>query len=143
MRDRKTTQMTLNSIDWSEYILILEAQKIIVIEIGKYIDNFRKHVEPIVNLFHPSSRILICESDSQDKTLEKLYEWMKSDDPKSLEIFYADYACIAGNFSRSENFLQTSNKNSTLPCSFSKKMPSHQFAKVSQYFRCPRRSRYA
>lgn len=39
------------------------------------IDKFRKRVEPIVNLFHPSSRILICESDSTDHTVEKLYQW--------------------------------------------------------------------
>jgi len=42
------------------------------------IDNFRKHIEPIVDLFHPSSRILICESDSTDKTVEKLYEWPRA-----------------------------------------------------------------
>jgi hypothetical protein len=42
------------------------------------IDHFRNHVEPIVALFHPSSRILICESDSTDKTVEKLYKWPRA-----------------------------------------------------------------
>jgi hypothetical protein len=46
--------------------------------VEKQIDKFRSHIEPIVDLFHPSSRILICESDSQDKTLEKLYEWSRA-----------------------------------------------------------------
>jgi hypothetical protein len=44
----------------------------------KYIDNFRKHTESIVDLFHPSSRILICESDSSDKTIDKLYKWPRA-----------------------------------------------------------------
>jgi hypothetical protein len=42
------------------------------------VDNFRNHIEPIIDLFHPSSRILICESDSSDKTVEKLYQWPRA-----------------------------------------------------------------
>jgi len=42
------------------------------------IDHFRKHIELIIDLFHPSSRILICESDSKDKTVEKLYNWPRA-----------------------------------------------------------------
>jgi hypothetical protein len=42
------------------------------------IDHFRKHIEPIVDLFHPSSRILVCESDSTDKTVDKLYQWPRA-----------------------------------------------------------------
>ncbi|CAF1540048.1 unnamed protein product, partial [Adineta steineri] len=36
------------------------------------------HIELILDLFHSSSRILICESDSNDKTLEKLNEWSRA-----------------------------------------------------------------
>jgi hypothetical protein len=46
--------------------------------VEKNIDNFRNHTEPIVALFHPSSRIFICESDSTDKTVEKLYKWPRA-----------------------------------------------------------------
>jgi hypothetical protein len=42
------------------------------------VDNFRNHIEPIVDLFHPSSRILVCESDSSDKTVEKLKQWSRA-----------------------------------------------------------------
>ena len=42
------------------------------------VDIFRKHIDPIVDLFHSSSRILICESDSDDKTLEKLQQWSRA-----------------------------------------------------------------
>jgi len=43
--------------------------------VEKKINHFRKRTESIVNLFHPSSRILICESDSSDNTVDKLYQW--------------------------------------------------------------------
>jgi hypothetical protein len=46
--------------------------------VEKYIDNFRKYIEPIVNLFHSSSRILIFESDSTDETLEKFRQWPRA-----------------------------------------------------------------
>jgi len=42
------------------------------------IDKFRKHVEPIVDLFHPTSRIIILESDSTDNTLAKLRQWSRA-----------------------------------------------------------------
>ena len=35
---QKSTQMTLNSIDWEEKIFILEDNELKIIEIGKYID---------------------------------------------------------------------------------------------------------
>jgi hypothetical protein len=43
------------------------------------VENFRKHAESIIDLFHPTSRILICESDSQDNTLEKLRQWHRAE----------------------------------------------------------------
>jgi hypothetical protein len=46
--------------------------------VEKSIDKFRNHIESIVDLFHPSSRILILESDSTDNTLAKLYEWPRA-----------------------------------------------------------------
>ncbi len=46
--------------------------------IEKNIDNFRNRMESIVDLFHPSSRILICESYSTDKTVEKLKQWSRA-----------------------------------------------------------------
>ena len=46
--------------------------------VEKDVDKFRKHVEPIVDLFHPSSRILILESDSTDNTLAKLRQWSRA-----------------------------------------------------------------
>ncbi|CAF1455569.1 unnamed protein product [Adineta ricciae] len=45
--------------------------------IEKQIDRYRNHIEPIVNLFHPSSSIHICESDSKDKTVKKLRQWSR------------------------------------------------------------------
>ena len=42
------------------------------------IDEFRRSIEAIIDLFHPSSRILVCESDSSDKTLEKLSAWPRA-----------------------------------------------------------------
>ena len=47
--------------------------------VSQSIDGFRKHIEPIMDLFHPSSRILILESDSTDGTLEKLMEWSRAE----------------------------------------------------------------
>ncbi|CAF1370292.1 unnamed protein product [Adineta steineri] len=41
------------------------------------LDAFRSHIEPIINLFHSSSRILIFESDSKDKTVKKLRQWSR------------------------------------------------------------------
>ncbi|CAF1144827.1 unnamed protein product [Adineta steineri] len=41
------------------------------------LDEFRSHIEPIINLFHSSSRIFIFESDSKDKTVKKLREWTR------------------------------------------------------------------
>lgn len=46
--------------------------------VEKYIDKFRKSTEAILDLFHPSSRILICESDSSDKTVDKLLKWSRA-----------------------------------------------------------------
>lgn len=43
--------------------------------VEKDIPKFRMSVEQIINLFHSSSRILIFESDSTDKTLETLRRW--------------------------------------------------------------------
>ena len=47
--------------------------------VEKDIDKFRKHVEPIVDLFHESSRIFIVESDSTDNTLAKLRQWPRAE----------------------------------------------------------------
>ena len=44
-----------------------------------HIDEFRKYVEPIVDLFHSSSRIIIAESDSTDNTLTKLKQWSRAE----------------------------------------------------------------
>lgn len=46
--------------------------------VEKYIEQFRQHIEPIVDLFHPTSSIHILESDSIDSTLSKLYEWSRA-----------------------------------------------------------------
>jgi hypothetical protein len=43
------------------------------------IDKFKKHVESIVDLFHPTSRIIIIESDSTDNTLAKLRQWPRAE----------------------------------------------------------------
>jgi hypothetical protein len=47
--------------------------------VEKDVDKFRKHVEPIIDLFHPTSRIIILESDSTDNTLAKLRQWSRAD----------------------------------------------------------------
>lgn len=39
------------------------------------IDQFRKSTEVLIGLFHPSSFILICESDSSDNTVKKISAW--------------------------------------------------------------------
>ena len=44
-------------------------------DVEEDIDAFRNSTEAILDLFHPSSRILICESDSSDKTVDKLLIW--------------------------------------------------------------------
>ncbi|CAF1414528.1 unnamed protein product [Adineta steineri] len=41
------------------------------------LDKFQSHIEPIIDLFHSSSRILIFESDSKDKTVKKLRQWSR------------------------------------------------------------------
>ncbi len=55
--------------------------RLIVIACGRNVEqniqNYRNHIEPIVDLFHSSSRILIFESDSNDKTVEKLRQWSR------------------------------------------------------------------
>jgi hypothetical protein len=43
----------------------------------KHVDKLRQHVEPIIDLFHPSSQIIILESDSTDNTLQKLKQWSR------------------------------------------------------------------
>jgi hypothetical protein len=43
----------------------------------KHVDKLRQHVEPIIDLFHPSSQIIILESDSTDNTLAKLKQWSR------------------------------------------------------------------
>lgn len=47
--------------------------------VEKDVEKFRAHVEPIVDLFHPTSRILILESDSTDNTLAKLRQWPRAE----------------------------------------------------------------
>jgi glycosyltransferase involved in cell wall biosynthesis len=47
--------------------------------VEKDVDKFREHVEPIVDLFHPTSRIIILESDSTDNTLAKLRQWSRAE----------------------------------------------------------------
>ncbi|CAF1242932.1 unnamed protein product [Adineta ricciae] len=47
--------------------------------VEQYVDNLRKHIEPILDLFHSSSRIFILESDSTDKTWRKLRQWSRAD----------------------------------------------------------------
>jgi type VI protein secretion system component VasA len=47
--------------------------------VKKDVDKFRKHIEPIINLFHPTSRIIILESDSTDNTLAKLRQWSRAE----------------------------------------------------------------
>jgi hypothetical protein len=45
--------------------------------VEKFVDKFRNHVEPIIDLFHPSSQIIILESDSTDNTFAKLKQWSR------------------------------------------------------------------
>ncbi|CAF0818767.1 unnamed protein product [Adineta ricciae] len=46
-------------------------------DIAHYIDKYRSHIEPILNLFHSSSSMHIFENDSKDKTVEKLRQWSR------------------------------------------------------------------
>jgi len=55
--------------------------------VEKYVDQFRKHIEPIVDLFHPTSSIHILQSDSTDGTLVKLYQWSRA---QIYSRFYID-----------------------------------------------------
>jgi len=56
--------------------------RLLVFSTGRNVETsvvaFSKHIEPIIDLFHPSSQIFICESDSNDKTLEKLRQWPRA-----------------------------------------------------------------
>ncbi|UJR30890.1 hypothetical protein I4U23_018400 [Adineta vaga] len=45
--------------------------------VESHVDNLRKHIGPIIDLFHPSSRIFMLESDSTDNTLRKLRQWRR------------------------------------------------------------------
>ncbi|CAF1312645.1 unnamed protein product [Adineta steineri] len=60
----------------------LHSLRLIVVSCARNVESnikkYRTHIEPILDLFHSSSRILICESDSNDKTVEKLYEWSRA-----------------------------------------------------------------
>mgnify|MGYP002379640060 CR=1 FL=1 len=47
--------------------------------VEKDVDKFRKYTEPIIDLFHPTSRIFIIESDSTDNTLAKLRKWSRAE----------------------------------------------------------------
>ncbi|CAF1407962.1 unnamed protein product [Rotaria sordida] len=44
----------------------------------KVVDKCRNYIESIIDLFHPSSHILIGESDSRDNTLIKLHQWSRA-----------------------------------------------------------------
>ncbi|CAF0915989.1 unnamed protein product [Adineta steineri] len=68
----------LSNLSYENNLHQLHSLRLIVIacarNIESYIDKYRSHIEPILDLFHSSSRILILESDSNDKTVEKLYQ---------------------------------------------------------------------
>ena len=60
----------------------LSSLRLVILATGRnvetHIDEFRKSTEAIIDLFHSSSRILVCESDSSDKTVEKLSAWPRA-----------------------------------------------------------------
>ncbi len=58
-------------------------------DVEKHVDIFRQRVEAIVDLFHPTSRILIFESDSKDNTLAKLRQW-----PRAQVYTYGNLSAI-------------------------------------------------
>jgi len=43
------------------------------------IDKLKKPIESIIDLFHPTSRIIFIESDSKDNTLAKLRQWSRAE----------------------------------------------------------------
>ncbi|CAF1582365.1 unnamed protein product [Adineta ricciae] len=45
--------------------------------IENHIETYRNYIEPIIDLFHPSSSIHILESDSTDQTIVKLRQWSR------------------------------------------------------------------
>ena len=57
--------------------------------VERAIDEFRKSTEAITDLFHPSSRILVCESDSSDETVKKLSAW-----PRAQLYTYSNLSAI-------------------------------------------------
>jgi hypothetical protein len=72
----------LSDLSYQNLLHQLSSLRLIVLacsrNVESKVDNYRKHIEPILDLFHPSSRLLIFESDSDDKTAQKLHQWSRA-----------------------------------------------------------------
>jgi hypothetical protein len=72
----------ISNESYENVLLQLRSLRLVVVSCARNVElnigNYRNHVEPIIDLFHSSSRILICESDSKDKTVEKLRQWSRA-----------------------------------------------------------------
>ncbi|CAF0989971.1 unnamed protein product [Adineta ricciae] len=73
----------LANSSYEQVVQQLRSLRLIVVgcarNVEENIDKYRTHVDQIVDLFHPSSRVLIFESDSTDKTLAKLQNWTRAE----------------------------------------------------------------
>ncbi|CAF0767793.1 unnamed protein product [Adineta ricciae] len=85
--DQEQSQLNLppklpNS-SYEQVVQQLRSLRLIVVgcarNVGANVDNYRTHVDQIVDLFHPSSRVLIFESDSTDNTVVKLQNWTRAE----------------------------------------------------------------
>ncbi|CAF1283736.1 unnamed protein product [Adineta ricciae] len=85
--DQEQSQLNLppklpNS-SYEQVVQQLRSLRLIVVgcarNVGANVDNYRTHVDQIVDLFHPSSRVLIFESDSTDNTVAKLQNWTRAE----------------------------------------------------------------
>ncbi|CAF1392997.1 unnamed protein product [Adineta ricciae] len=73
----------LSNSSYEQVVQQLRSLRLVVVgcarDVEANLNGYRNHIEQIIELFHPSSRILIFESDSTDKTVSKLNNWARAE----------------------------------------------------------------
>ncbi|UJR17125.1 hypothetical protein I4U23_004021 [Adineta vaga] len=72
----------LSNSSYENVLRQLGSLRLVVLSCGRNVEHdinrFRRHVESILDLFHSSSSVHVFESDSNDKTVEKLRQWSRA-----------------------------------------------------------------